>query len=71
MSQKKEYSISEKAYRKKLAYIASYNKKMTRLTIQLEPEEKAKIKEMADNTSMTMKDFIITATQYYYNQKGR
>lgn len=65
MSVKKEYSISEEAYRNKLDYIAEYNKKMARLTIQLTPDEKAEIKEMADNKGMTLKDFIINAIQNY------
>lgn len=65
MSVKKEYRISEEAYRNKLDYIAEYNKKMARLTIQITPEEKAEIKEMADNKGMTLKDFIINAIQIY------
>lgn len=65
MSVKKEYSISEEAYRNKLDYIAEYNRKMARLTIQITPEEKAEIKEMADNKGMTLKDFIINAIQNY------
>lgn len=65
MSAKREYSISEEAYRNKLDYIAEYNKKMARLTIQLTPDEKAEIKEMADNKGMTLKDFIINAIQNY------
>lgn len=65
MSVKKEYSISEEAYRNKLDYIAEYNKKMARLTIQLTPDEKAEIKEMADNKGMTLKDFIINAIRNY------
>ena len=65
MSAKREYSISEEAYRNKLDYIAEYNKKMARLTIQLTPDEKAEIKEMADNKGMTLKDFIINAIRNY------
>ena len=65
MSVKKEYSISEEAYRNKLDYIAEYNKRMARLTIQLTPDEKAEIKEMADNKGMTLKDFIINAILNY------
>ena len=65
MSVKKEYSISEEAYRNKLDYIAEYNKKMSRITIQVPPEEKAEIKEMADNRGMTLKDFIINAIRNY------
>lgn len=65
MSVKKAYSISEEAYRNKLDYIAEYNKRMARLTIQLTPDEKAEIKEMADNKGMTLKDFIINAIRNY------
>ena len=65
MSAKREQSISEEAYRNKLDYIAEYNKKMARLTIQLTPDEKAEIKEMADNKGMTLKDFIINAIRNY------
>ena len=65
MSVKKAYSISEEAYRNKLDYIAEYNRKMARLTIQITPEEKAEIKEMADNKGMTLKDFIINAIRNY------
>lgn len=68
MSVKKEYSISEEAYRNKLDYIAEYNRKMARLTIQITPEEKAEIKEMADSKGMTLKDFILTAIHYYYGK---
>lgn len=65
MSVKKEYSISEEAYRNKLDYIASYNKKMARLTIQLTPEDKAEIKRIADAKSMTMKELITNAIKEY------
>lgn len=65
MSVKKEYSISEEAYRNKLNYIAEYNKKMSRITIQVPPDKKAEIKEMADNRGMTLKDFIINAIRNY------
>lgn len=65
MSVKKAYSISEEAYRNKLNYIAEYNKKMSRITIQVPPDKKAEIKEMADNRGMTLKDFIINAIRNY------
>ena len=66
MSQDKQYTISEEAYRNKISYIADYNKKMARLTIQISHEEKAKIKQMADVKGMTIKDFILSAVEYYY-----
>jgi predicted DNA binding CopG/RHH family protein len=65
MSVKKAYSISEEAYRNKLDYIAEYNKKMARLTIQLTPEDKAEIKRIADEKGMTMKDLITNAIKEY------
>ena len=68
MSMEKQYGISEEAYRNKLDYIAEYNKKMARLTIQMSHEEKAKIKQMADAKGMTIKDFILSAVEYYYGR---
>ena len=65
MSVKKEYSISEEAYRNKLDYIAEYNKRMARLTIQITPDEKAEIKRIADEKGMTMKDLITNAIKEY------
>jgi predicted DNA binding CopG/RHH family protein len=65
MSVKKEYSISEEAYRNKLKYIAEYNKKMSRITIQVPPDKKAEIKRMADNLGMSVKEYIMTAIHYY------
>ena len=65
MSVKKEYSISEEAYRNKLDYIAEYNKKMSRITIQVPPDKKAEIKRMADNLGMSVKEYIMTAIHYY------
>ena len=69
MSVKKEYSISEEAYRNKLDYIAEYNKKMSRITIQVPPDKKAEIKRMADNLGMSVKEYILTAIHYYYYGK--
>lgn len=57
----KEYTISDKAYKNKLAYIAEYNKKQARLTIQLRPEEKEEIKAVASAKGMTVKELILTA----------
>ena len=69
MSAKREYSISEEAYRNKLDYIAEYNKKMSRITIQVPPDKKAEIKRMADNLGMSVKEYILTAAHYYYYGK--
>jgi uncharacterized protein (DUF1778 family) len=65
MSQKKEYSLSEEAYRNKLDYIASYNKKFVRIQIQVTPEEKENIKALADEKGMTIKDLILSAIRIY------
>lgn len=65
MSKKKEYSISEEAYQNKLRYIAEYNRKMARLTIQIEPEEKEHIKALASEKGMTVKDLILSAIKIY------
>jgi uncharacterized protein (DUF1778 family) len=65
MSQKKEYSLSEEAYRNKLEYIASYNKKFVRIQIQVTPEEKENIKALADEKGMTIKDLILSAIRIY------
>lgn len=65
MSQEKQYSISEEAYRNKLSYIADYNKKMARLTIQMSHEDKARIKEIADSKGMTIKELVISAIEDY------
>lgn len=62
---KKEYSISEEAYRNKLDYIAKYNKKMSRITIQVTAREKEHIKTMADFKGMTIKDLILNAVAFY------
>jgi NRPS condensation-like uncharacterized protein len=65
MSQKKEYSLSEEAYRNKLEYIAEYNKKFVRVQIQVTPEEKENIKALADEKGMTIKDLILSAIRIY------
>jgi predicted DNA binding CopG/RHH family protein len=65
MSQKKEYSLSEEAYRNKLEYIAEYNKKMSRITIQVSPEEKERIKALASDKGMSVKDLILSALWVY------
>lgn len=65
MSQKKEYSLSEEAYRNKLEYIASYNKKMARLTIQIEPNEKEHIKALASERDMSVKELILIAIRRF------
>jgi uncharacterized protein (DUF1778 family) len=65
MSSKKEYSLSEEAYRNKLDYIASYNKKFVRIQIQVTPEEKENIKALADEKGMTIKDLILSAIRIY------
>lgn len=66
MSTEKSYTLSEEAYRNKLDYIAEYNKKMSRITIQVPPDKKAEIKRMADNLGMSVKEYILTAINYYY-----
>jgi NRPS condensation-like uncharacterized protein len=65
MSSKKEYSLSEEAYRNKLDYIASYNKKFVRIQIQVTPEEKENIKALAYEKGMTIKDLILSAIRIY------
>ena len=65
MSQKKEYSLSEEAYRNKLDYIASYNKKFVRVQIQVTPEERERIKALADEKNMSIKDLILSAIRIY------
>jgi predicted DNA binding CopG/RHH family protein len=65
MSQKKEYIISEEAYHNKLRYIAEYNRKMSRLTIQLTPEEKEHIKALASEKGMSVKELILSAIKIY------
>lgn len=65
MSVKKEYSLSDEAYRKKLDYIASYNKKFVRVQIQVTPEERDKIKAIASEKGMTVKELILSAIKIY------
>jgi predicted DNA binding CopG/RHH family protein len=65
MSQKKEYSLSEEAYRNKLDYIAEYNKKFVRVQIQVTPEERDKIKALASEKGMSVKELILSAIKIY------
>lgn len=65
MNKDKTYTISEKAYQNKLAYIAEYNKKMTRITIQITKEQREKIKALAKSKNMTIKDLILQALENY------
>jgi predicted DNA binding CopG/RHH family protein len=65
MSSKKEYSLSEEAYRNKLEYIASYNKKFARIQIQVTPEERDKIKALASEKGMSVKELILSAIRIY------
>lgn len=65
MSIEKTYTLSEEAYRNKLEYIASYNKKMARLTIQIEPNEKEHIKALANEKGMSVKELILSAIKIY------
>ena len=65
MSSKKEYSLSDEAYRNKLDYIASYNKKFVRVQIQVTPEERDKIKALADDKGMSVKELILSAIRIY------
>lgn len=65
MSKGKEYIISEEAYRKKLEYIASYNKKFVRIQIQVTPEERDKIKALASERDMSVKELILIAIRRF------
>ena len=65
MSKEKEYRISEEAYRKKLDYIASYNKKFVRVQIQVTPEERDRIKALASKKGMSVKELILSAIRIY------
>jgi predicted DNA binding CopG/RHH family protein len=65
MSSKKEYSLSAEAYRNKLEYIASYNKKFVRIQIQVTPEERDKIKALASEKGMSVKELILSAIKIY------
>lgn len=65
MSKEKAYTLSEEAYRNKLEYIASYNKKFVRVQIQVTPEERDKIKALADDKGMSVKELILSAIKIY------
>ena len=65
MNAGKTYALSEAAYQKKLEYIASYNKKMARLTIQIEPNEKEHIKALASERDMSVKELILIAIRRF------
>ena len=65
MSVKKEYSLSEEAYRNKLEYIASYNKKFVRVQIQVTPGERDRIKALASEKGMSVKELILSAIRIY------
>ena len=65
MSQKKEYSLSEEAYRNKLEYITSYNKKFVRVQIQVTPGERDRIKALASEKGMSVKELILSAIKIY------
>ena len=65
MSIEKTYTLSKDAYKKKLEYIASYNKKMARLTIQIEPNEKEHIKALASERDMSVKELILSAIKRF------
>lgn len=65
MSKKKEYRLSEEAYRNKLDYIAEYNKKFVRVQIQVTPEERDKIKALASDKGMSVKELILSAIKIY------
>jgi predicted DNA binding CopG/RHH family protein len=65
MSVKKEYSLSEEAYRNKLDYIAEYNKKFVRVQIQVTSEERDKIKALASEKGMSVKELILSAIKIY------
>ena len=65
MNAGKTYALSEAAYQNKLEYIASYNKKMARLTIQIEPNEKKHIKALASERDMSVKDLILSAIKRF------
>ena len=65
MSKEKQYTISEEAYRKKLDYIAEYNKKFVRVQIQVTPEERDRIKALASKKGMSVKELILSAIRIY------
>lgn len=65
MSKEKTYTLSEKAYRNKLEYISSYNKKFVRIQIQVTPEERDKIKVLASERDMSVKELILIAIRRF------
>ena len=65
MSIEKTYTLSKDAYRNKLEYIASYNKKFVRIQIQVTPEERDKIKALASEKGMSVKELILSAIRIY------
>lgn len=65
MSIEKTYTLSEEAYRNKLEYIASYNKKFVRIQIQVTPEERDKIKALASEEGMSVKELILKAIRRF------
>jgi len=65
MSIEKNYTLSEEAYRNKLDYIASYNKKFVRVQIQVTPEERDRIKALASKKGMSVKELILSAIRIY------
>ena len=65
MSIEKSYTLSEEAYRNKLDYIASYNKKFVRIQIQVTPEERDKIKALASKRDMSVKELILVAIRRF------
>ena len=65
MSIEKTYTLSEEAYRNKLDYIASYNKKFVRGQIQVTPEERDKIKALASKKGMSVKELILIAIRRF------
>ena len=65
MSIEKTYTLSEEAYRNKLDYIAEYNKKFVRVQIQVTPEERDKIKALAGDKGMSVKELILSAIRIY------
>jgi predicted DNA binding CopG/RHH family protein len=65
MSKEKTYNLSEEAYRNKLDYIASYNKKFVRIQIQVTPEERDKIKNLASEKGVSVKELILSAIKIY------
>ena len=65
MSKEKTYNLSKEAYRNKLDYIAEYNKKFVRVQIQVTPEERDRIKALASEKGMSVKDLILSAIKLY------